>query len=233
MRDTVIVTGTSGSGKTFAWARMERILVDKGFEVNFISDGEILAGIVQEGKEGVHFVHPHPGNPAFCVIHPEPGDETVRRWVKRIPSPREGKVNVVEVSRGVGRAYPKVDLSFGRLRDLVPAEIWERAIVLLVESPRKLRMEWNVRRRDNPREELGRESFYCPTMAMETIFRASDARKNLLPWLKEQEVPSYLIENNSTGSEGFQRKVEAIIFEILDQHFSPEGARKSGKERET
>jgi len=230
MRDIVIVAGTSGSGKTFAWARMEGILTDNDFKVNFISDGEILAGIVQEREEGVHFVHPHPGKPAFCIIHPEPGDETVRRWIKRIPSPQKGKVNVIEVSRGVGKAYPEVDLSFGRLRDLVPGKIWERAIVLLVESPLKLRMEWNVHRRENPREELGKESFYCPTMAMENIFRGSDAGKNLLPWLKEQGVPSYSIENNKTGAEGFQKKVEATVSDILSQHLSAEGAIKTGSE---
>jgi hypothetical protein len=82
-----------------------------------------------------------------------------------------------------------------------------------------------------PRDELGRESFYCPTMAMESIFRGSDAKRRLLPWLEEQGVPKYVIENNRTGFEEFQKKVEATVLNILGQHFSVEGAARIGKER--
>jgi hypothetical protein len=176
MKDTILMAGVPGSGKTGARSVTRRILEGGGFSCHFLTDGKFLAGIVEEDARELWHVHPHKGNPAFCITDQYPLDETVRRWVANVPEPREGQINLIEVARGVGSRFPKLDISFGRLlkANLVPKEIWRRSIVVYVRCPRHLRFAWNEDRRNNPRTKFGEKSFYCPTLAMKTLFASSD-----------------------------------------------------------
>ena len=223
MRDIIVVTSSAGGGKTTARLGLAKFLEARGLLCKFVSDGKHLVEIVEEDKDEQMHVHPHEGNPAFCITSQYPLDETVRRVVNEIPAAEEGQMILVELARGIGNGWPNLNISFGRLLELIPESIWERAVVLYIDTPWELRDRWNRERRGNSRKELEGQSFYCPSLAMKVHFRESDFSAALAPRLEAMGVPVQIIGNHTEGYLEFQNKVELAATEIWRGHLSKEG----------
>lgn len=223
MRDIIIVTSSAGGGKTTARLGLAKFFEAEGLPCKFISDGRHLVKIVEEDRDEKMHVHPHEGDPAFCITSQYPLDETVRRVVNEIPVAKERQVILVELARGIGNGWPNLDISFGRLLRLIPEPTWERAVVLYIDTPWELRDKWNRERRGNSRVELEGQSFYCPSLAMEVHFRESDFLNTLAPRLEVMGVPVQIIGNHTEGYLEFQKKVELAATEIWRSHLSGEG----------
>lgn len=201
-RNIIWVTGTSASGKT----SVIRQLLDKFPEGQILSDAREMLILNEEDVDHRHHIHPG-GGEGFLLTSSYHFDESVRRIANRLNALDPNTLAIVEIARGQGDKND-IDLSYRRFLELVPANIFDKSVVLYTQATWETRSIRNTGRRTaSYARNVERQSFYVPADAMESFFRTDDFEqvRELFP------CPVYIINNENVSEDELIQQLDNFI----------------------